>query len=147
MSIDLSNFRPKDAKIISENEGKEPYDLLELGLSQKAYERLISGDYKQLKETEAKAEVQKDISKNTEIKPEIKPMQESKSNIVQPASIKEVPTSKTKLTAPNVYKAQKAASNVGSVSVYNKRTGRTTKMSVSAANRLTKQPNIYQILR
>lgn len=138
MSIDTGTFAPRDAKIIKENEAKTPYELLELGLSEKAYQRMISGDYKEKKE---------EPSKETPKQETAQVVQEEKSNIVKPKSVQEVPTSKTKLTAPNVYKAQKVASNVGSVNVYNKRTGSTVKMSVSAANRLAKQPNIYQILR
>ncbi len=37
----MEGFSTKDAKIIRENEGKTPYDLLQLGLSQKGYERLL----------------------------------------------------------------------------------------------------------
>ena len=143
MNIDLSNFRPKDAKIIGENEGMQPYDMLALGLSDKAYQRLINKDYKELKENESK-ESEKAAPPIIETKP---PMKEQKSNVVQPASVREVPQSKTKLTAPATYKAQKAASKSGTVVVLNVRTGRTTKMSVNAANRLVKQPNLYQIQR
>lgn len=37
-------FAPKDAKIIRENEGATPDQLLELGLSSKAYHRLVDAD-------------------------------------------------------------------------------------------------------
>lgn len=42
MPIDLTMFGTRDAKIIRENEGKTPYELLQLGLSHKAYTRLTS---------------------------------------------------------------------------------------------------------
>lgn len=40
--MDNKAYSPKDAKIIRDNEGKTPYELLELGLSQKAFTRLTS---------------------------------------------------------------------------------------------------------
>lgn len=41
--MDLSAFGPKDKKIIKDNEGVSPYDLLvKNGLSQKAYDKLIA---------------------------------------------------------------------------------------------------------
>ena len=45
-NVDTKDFQPKDAKIIRDNVDKSPYELLELGLSQKAYDRLAAGEYK-----------------------------------------------------------------------------------------------------
>lgn len=37
-------YGTRDAKIIRENEGKTPYELLQLGLSKAAYERMVKGE-------------------------------------------------------------------------------------------------------
>jgi hypothetical protein len=50
MPIDLTQFGTRDAKIIRENEGKTPYELLELGLSNKAYQRLTGEPMAELKQ-------------------------------------------------------------------------------------------------
>lgn len=39
--MNLKNFSPKDARLIKDNEGKTPDELLTLGLSQRGYRRLL----------------------------------------------------------------------------------------------------------
>ncbi len=39
--MNLKNYSPKDARLIKDNEGKSPDELLALGLSQRAYRRLL----------------------------------------------------------------------------------------------------------
>ena len=40
-TMNLKNYSPKDARLIKENEGKTPDELLALGLSQRGYRRLL----------------------------------------------------------------------------------------------------------
>jgi hypothetical protein len=39
--MNLKNYSPKDARLIKDNEGKTPDELLALGLSQRGYRRLL----------------------------------------------------------------------------------------------------------
>lgn len=39
--MNLKNYAPKDARLIKDNEGKTPDELLALGLSQRGYSRLL----------------------------------------------------------------------------------------------------------
>lgn len=40
-TMNLKNYSPKDARLIRDNEGKTPDELLALGLSQRGYRRLL----------------------------------------------------------------------------------------------------------
>lgn len=40
-TMNLKNYSPKDARLIKDNEGKTPDELLALGLSQRGYRRLL----------------------------------------------------------------------------------------------------------
>jgi len=55
--MDLSAYAPKDAKLIRDNEGKTAYELLNLGLSQKAYERLTENRESEITAPKQKAPV------------------------------------------------------------------------------------------
>ena len=39
--MNLKNYSPKDARLLKDNEGKTPDELLVLGLSQRGYRRLL----------------------------------------------------------------------------------------------------------
>lgn len=39
--MNLKNYSPKDARLIKDNEGKTPDELLTLGLSQRGYRRML----------------------------------------------------------------------------------------------------------
>ena len=39
--MNLKNFSPKDSRLIKDNEGKTPDELLTLGLSQRGYRRML----------------------------------------------------------------------------------------------------------
>lgn len=39
--MNLKNYSPKDARLIKDNEGKTPDELLAIGLSQRGYRRLL----------------------------------------------------------------------------------------------------------
>jgi len=130
--MDTQKFAPRDQKIITDNEGKSPYELLELGLSEKAYNRLL--------EIEANANTVKVDA----------PKQESKvkqdSEVVKPNVRAVDEKSKVKHTAPEQYKAQKVAAGHDKVNVLNRRTGKVTTMKASFAARLIKNPNEYAIV-
>lgn len=146
--IDLTGFAPRDAKLIKDNEGKSIYDLLQLGLSQKAADRLGEMNYDEKKY--ATKAVTIEVNENAPIvdkghsMPYIPPVEQS--NVVRPSSVKKV-EGKTQLTAPKEYARQKVANLTGSVKVHNKRTGKTNTMSASAAKRLTKNPHLYSIVQ
>lgn len=130
--VDVSKFGPKDAKIIRENEGKTPYELLELGLSQKAYDRLISGEAKET------------VSKATE-EETVETANATTSNVVKPSSVKIIEP-KVTLTSPTEYRQQKAKAQSGTVKILNRRTGKVVTLSANAANRLLKNPKEYQLI-
>jgi hypothetical protein len=145
--IDLTGFAPRDAKLIKDNEGKSIYDLLQLGLSQKAADRLgeINYDEKQYVKP-----VTIEVNENAPIVDKLHSMpyvpQPQESNVVKPSSVKKI-EGKTQLTAPKEYARQKVVNLTGSVKVHNKRTGKTNTMSASAAKRLTKSPHLYSIVQ
>lgn len=131
--MDNSKFAPRDQKIITENEGKTPYELLELGLSEKAYNRLL--------DIEATANTVKEpIAQKEEAKPA-----KQESEVVTPNVRAVEEKSKVKHTAPEKYKAQKIAAGSDKVSVLNKRTGKVILMKASFAARLLKNPNEYSL--
>lgn len=69
--MDLSKFGPKDKKIITDHPGAEPYTLLmEHGLTQKAYDRLVSMSETQKTEPMSNILSVETESLNTEVKPQ-----------------------------------------------------------------------------
>jgi hypothetical protein len=146
--IDLTGFAPRDAKLIKDNEGKSIYDLLQLGLSPKAGDRLAELNYDESQYSNKPVTIE--VNENAPIvdkqhsMPYVPPAEQS--NIVKPSSVKKV-DSKTQLTMPKEYARQKVAGLTGSVRVHNKRTGKTNTMSASAAKRLMKNPHLYSIVQ
>jgi hypothetical protein len=49
--MNLKNYSPKDARLIRDNDGKTPDELLDLGLSQRGYRRMLE-DNIAVKQTE-----------------------------------------------------------------------------------------------
>ena len=145
---ELSGFAPRDAKVIRENEGKSIYELLQLGISQKAGDRLAEMGYgSDSKKSEVEIIVDpkapmRDPGHSSEYKPLAAT---TDSNIVKPASVKQA--SKVQVTSPKEYKQQRIASKAGTVTVLNKRTGGKIQMSASSAQRLLKQPHLYTIVQ
>lgn len=129
--IDVSTFGPKDAKIIKDNPGKTPYELQDLGITGKAFDRLLAGDYTEIDESGS-------VPRNPEIK-------EENSSVVKPASVKKV-ESKVQLTSPKQYAKQSISGKTGQVQVLNRRTGKVVKVSANAAQRLMKNPTVYQLV-
>lgn len=131
---DLSSFGPKDQKILRENPGKTPYELAELGLTNKAFERLLAGEMPDL---ETKEEAPEPKSKA--------PTSTQQENITKPSSVRKV-ENKVQLTAPKDYIHQKVNLKGKQVQVLNKRTGKVVKLSAHAAQRLLKSPQFYQLV-
>lgn len=140
--IELSGFAPRDAKIIKENEGKSVYELLQLGLSAKAGDRLSAMNYDSESKTSDKEPEQKEEPRAKQPEPLVTTVE---SNVVKPASVKQV--SKVQVTSPKEYKKQRISSQAGSVLVLNKRTGGKVRMSSNSAQRLLKQPHLYTIVQ
>lgn len=120
-NIDTSAFAPKDAKIIRENPDKEVYELITLGLSEKASNRLLDGDYKEI------ADVKEPV------KQEAKPKIEQPSNVVKPT----VEPAKKQIGKPILSKPNAIQSDT-TVNVHNSRTGLIVKMSRAYAMRAMK---------
>lgn len=139
--IDTSNFGPKDAKIIRENPGKDAYQLAELGLSNKAFERLTTGDYKEVSEEEAANETN---TGNVQKEPE---QVEPESKIVQPASVRKVQNSKVSHTLPGMYNSSGPGKSdkSGQLRIKSLATGKVSTLSTRAAQRLLKYPKEYQL--
>lgn len=111
MSIDLEGLANRDKKIIRENEGVAPYDLLTLGLSQKGYDKLIQKINENDKE-EAPAKIEEVLQKHIESR------DNSKTEIIQPTKVEA--TDKSKVITP----ISKAVANYGSVKVQNLTNGK-----------------------
>lgn len=139
--IELSGFAPRDAKIIKENEGKSVYELLQLGLSAKAGDRLTGMNYG----SESKASEEHEPKEEPKTKQPEPLAATIESNIVKPASVKQVP--KVQVTSPKEYKQQRISAKAGTVTVLNKRTGGKIQMSANAGQRLLKQPHLYTIVQ
>lgn len=120
-NIDTSAFAPKDAKIIRENADKEVYELITLGLSEKASNRLLEGDYKEIADAKEAVKVEK-VSK------------EPPSNVVKPTVTPvNKPIGKPILSKPNAIQSDTI------VRVHNSRTGMVVNMSRAYAMRAMKK--------
>lgn len=133
MGIDLTTYGKRDAKLISENEGKNPYELKELGLSDKGFEHLLQDGYtgeSSTEKTELKAETP--IVEKGKEEPKVE------SNVVKPVVTK-VDDKKPmpKLTSPQSLKKQ----SLGGVAVTNRKTGKTILMTDKAARILSNNKN------
>ncbi|MBS1771521.1 MAG: hypothetical protein JST82_01585 [Bacteroidetes bacterium] len=116
----LKNYSVKDSRIIQDNEGKSPDDLLELGLSQRGYRRMLEDSI--------------DI---TQAKIEDTPAYETGA-VLQPLKVEAI--NLQSVTAQ--YTDQRK-----SVTLHNKRSGRTLQMAYKAANLLAeKYPREFEIL-
>jgi hypothetical protein len=140
--IDVKNFSPKDAKLIRENEGKSIYELLQLGISQKAGDRLAEMGY-------SESSVTINVDPNAEITDPghsmaYIPLPES--NVVKPATVRPVDKAgKVVHTKPSGYKVLPALDS-DSVRMVNVKTGKAFVASGFAAKRLLKYPNEYKLL-
>lgn len=101
----LKGFAPKDAKIIKQNSDKTPYELLALGISHKAYERLLEQEPTPTKEDNTTVDAS--MVENTEGK-------------LQPTKVEKVEYQK----ATDTKQISKAVQNSSSVRVKNIETGK-----------------------
>lgn len=133
MGIDLTTYGKRDAKLISENEGKDAYELKELGLSDKGFEHLLQDGY-----TGKLAAEKTEIKAETPIVQKGKEEPKGESNVVKPVVTKvEDKKPMPKLTSPQALKKQ----NSGGVMVTNRKTGKTILMTDKAARVLSNNKN------
>lgn len=121
---DLSMFAPKDAKIIRENEGKTAYELLAMGLSEKAFSRLEAGA-------------------STD-----KPEGPTETEAVQPSSIKKTGAAngdKIKVSHSTPAQYRQTSSLPEKVRVLNLRTGAVITTNANYAKRLLKTPKSFKL--
>lgn len=145
--IDLKKFSPKDAKLINEHEGKSIYELLQLGISQKAGDRLAEMGYNG-NGVEIKIDPNAEIVDKEHSSPYVPqlPIAATESNVVKPVAIKPVDrVGKVVHTKPTGYKALPALDS-DSVRMLNIKSGKTFIASGFAAKRLLKYPKEYKLL-
>lgn len=135
MAIDIKTFSPKDAKVLRENKGVSPYELVSSGLlSEKAYKRL-------LEDPDIDFGDPKKEPKELVLEVEETPKQSVPKPIIQEVAPRFKPVLSKPTTVKKVNKAHK-----DSVWVLNKRTGKHILMARSSAQRLAKYPNEYTII-
>lgn len=148
--MDLQGYSNRDKSIINANPNANPYELKELGLSEKGFNRLLEGeggsDY-----DESKSHIEDDAdleSPNEDLKvnetAEMPAQSENYESEKLPENVLKIEVKKIN-QAPSV--SIKNASNgqivtdlnVGACTVQNLKNGRTFRMSVSAAKTLNKK--------
>ena len=117
--MELEQFSPADRKKIQDNPDKSPYELLELGLSQKGFEKLLSFNEEERKKLEKQEEA---------LKPEV---------------IEELPEKpeprKPRLSIPQANQASGQLTVVGP-------SGRPRPMAARLAIRLVKEDKRYKLV-
>jgi hypothetical protein len=145
--IDTKSFGPKDKKVIRENPGKTPHELYELGLTPKAFERLLSGDYNTTEDPKddttdldnPKDDTQDDV---------IIPKATDNKGPLKPSSVQQVATAsapaKPILSVPKPQATITPRPTPGNVVLVNIKTGRVFTASASAGKILLNNPNEYR---
>ena len=138
---DTTGYSPKDAKIIRDNEGKSPYELLELGLSQRAFDRLTL----QL-ENERSAPQPKTAATGGDTTGGTAAGSEAKTdNAIKPAVVEKVP-GKTVPAKPALTSYSAPAMGTGTVKIVGP-TGIPQVLNSKQANKLVaKNPDLYRII-
>jgi len=140
----LGGYAPRDEKLIRENEGKTAYELLELGLSNKAFERL-SAEKESQRNAPTISEKNEHVSPNSEIKGVDRIEGESES--LTPTVVEKATKPKAaKPTLSDLRTPAKSGGILTTVKVVGP-TGIPQNMSANAAEKLVRrQPNKYHII-
>jgi len=136
--MDLSTYSNRDAKIIRDNPDASPYDLLALGLSQKAYDR-----YTETLEKQSKAPVPRSSTAGKDEDVDDSPAQPSEG--IKPAIVETV-AAKPNVVKPVLSSAVNNAGDVLSTLTIIGPTGIPQKMNAKQAVKLAaRHPNKYKI--
>ena len=130
--MDLSNFSNRDAKIIRDNPTKTPFELVRLGLSPRAFERLLNESKEAIKEE----------------KPPIQmpPAKEESEGSDKPKEMQAESVQQVIMNQPNRVNDYRPANSSGQRTVVGP-TGLPQKMNAKRAIQLTtKYPNEYKLI-